>query len=626
MTIPTEDLKGTKGMLLIRPTTWAKDSTSQGDDHSTPRKDGDRFARRDRGRTGLMILFLTSAHNSMSQRAYVELTRLGHEVSIGLATSERAMFEAVERHSPELIVAPMLKRAIPEDIWREHVCIIIHPGPKGDRGPSSLDWAILEGHETWGVTLLQANAEMDAGDIWASPTFPMRADASKSSIYKEEVIEAAMRGLRKVVERFQDGAFTPEPLDYARPDVMGRLRPPVKQEDRGIDWSGPTAGVLRKLRSADTYPGVLDEIGGLGVFLYGGYEEERLRGEPGALIATRDGAICRATGDGAVWIPSLKHTGEGHFKLPATMVLGPELLAGVPDLLLAPQDASPGRTYRQIRYQEIGEVGYLQFAFPGGAMSTGQCRRLHDALLYARSRPTRVLVFMGGPDYFSNGIHLNVIEAAESPADESWRNINAMDDLVHDIITMEDKLTVSALAANAGAGGVALAAAADRVWARPNVVLNPHYKGMGGLYGSEYWTYLLPRRVGEDEALDLTVGMLPLGAFSARKMGLVDNIFQGSPATFHDSVVLEAEALAHGQSYWMMLAMKEALRRHDERRKPLAQYRDEELARMRENFYGRDPSYHEARQRFVHKLVAPTAALPQSRQAGVMSPRALRVS
>jgi hypothetical protein len=45
----------------------------------------------------------------MSQRAYVELTRLGHEASIGLATSEWAMFEAVRRHSPELIVAPMLK-------------------------------------------------------------------------------------------------------------------------------------------------------------------------------------------------------------------------------------------------------------------------------------------------------------------------------------------------------------------------------------------------------------------------------------------------------------------------------------------------------------------------------------
>ena len=306
-----------------------------------------RYARRGRARTGLRILFLTSAHNSMSQRAYVELTRLGHEVSVGLATSERAMFEAVEWHSPELIIAPMLKRAIPEEIWRQHVCIIVHPGPKGDRGPSSLDWAILEGHERWGVTLLQANAEMDAGDIWASHTFPMRAGASKSSLYKEEVIGAAMRGLLEVVERFESGDFTPEPLDYGRPDVVGRLRPSMRQEDRAIDWSGPTEGVLRKLRSADGNPGVLDEIGGLGVFLYGGYEEECLRGAPGTLIATRDGAICRATGDGAVWIPSLKRAGDDNFKLPATMALGPELLAGVPDLPLAPQAPSRGgRTAR----------------------------------------------------------------------------------------------------------------------------------------------------------------------------------------------------------------------------------------------------------------------------------------
>ena len=32
--------------------------------------------------------------------------------------------------------------------------------------------------------------------------------------------------------------------------------------------------------------------------------------------------------------------------------------------------------------------------------------------------------------------------------------------------------------------------------AREDVVLNPYYRHMGGLYGSEYWTYLLPRRVG----------------------------------------------------------------------------------------------------------------------------------
>ena len=84
----------------------------------------------------------------------------------------------------------MLTTAIPADIWSARPCFIVHPGPRGDRGPSSLDWAIMDGAERWGVTVLQANAEMDAGDIWASVGFTMPGCA-KSSMYRTEVADAA---------------------------------------------------------------------------------------------------------------------------------------------------------------------------------------------------------------------------------------------------------------------------------------------------------------------------------------------------------------------------------------------------------------------------------------------------
>jgi putative two-component system protein, hydrogenase maturation factor HypX/HoxX len=70
-------------------------------------------------------------------------------------------------------------------------------------------------------------------------------------------------------------------------------------------------------------------------------------------------------------------------------------------------------------------------------MSTEQCRRLHEAYLYARARQeTSVIVLMGGEDFFSNGIHLNVIEAGDDPAEESWRNLEAMNDLVREITAL----------------------------------------------------------------------------------------------------------------------------------------------------------------------------------------------
>jgi len=78
--------------------------------------------------------------------------------------------------------------------------------------------------------------------------------------------------------------------------------------------------------------------------------------------------------------------------------------------------------------------------------------------------------------------------------------------------TGRSRLVISALRGGAGAGGVFLALAADEVWACENIVLNPHYKDMGNLYGSEYWTYLLPQRVGAENAKRLTQARLPMGA------------------------------------------------------------------------------------------------------------------
>jgi putative two-component system hydrogenase maturation factor HypX/HoxX len=213
-----------------------------------------------------------------------------------------------------------------------------------------------------------------------------------------------------------------------------------------------------------------------------------------------------------------------------------------------------------------------------------------------------VLVLLGGEDFWANGIHLNHIEAADSPADESMRNIEAMDDLALAILETTDKLTVAALQGNAGAGGCFLALAADESWVRRGIVFNPHYKNMGNLYGSEYWTYLLPGRVGKDRARMIMQNRLPISAEEAVREGLLDASFDDHPAAFRARVKKLAQAIAIAPDYAARLAEKRARRAGDEAKKPLATYRAEELAEMRRNFFGFDPSYHYARHHFVHKI------------------------
>ncbi|QID16869.1 hydrogenase maturation protein [Nitrogeniibacter mangrovi] len=543
----------------------------------------------------MRILLLTHSFNSLTQRLYAELREDGHELSVEFDINDAVAEEAVALFAPDLVLAPFLKRAVPEAIWRAHPTLIVHPGIVGDRGPSALDWAIMGGATEWGVTVLQAEAQMDAGPIWATRAFALR-EATKASLYRSEVTDAALAAVREAIGRLADwraGTWRPTALaDW--PEARGQWRELMRQADRRIDWAADdTATVLRKIRAADGFPGVADALFGAPCHLFDARPAPGLGGAPGELIGRCDGAVLRATVDGAVWIGHVKRAdSDPPFKLPATVAFEAEA-ATLPAI---EADADIG--YRE---SDDGQVGFLRFDFYNGAMSTDQCRRLQAAIETAGRRPTRVLVLEGGADFWSNGIHLNRIEAAASPADASWANINAMDDVCLALLSLTDKLTVAALRGNAGAGGCFLALAADRVWAREGVVLNPHYKNMGNLFGSEYWTYLLPRRVGEARAQAIMADRLPLLARAAQRIGLIDACFGDTADAFVAGVSRRAGALASDADFAARLADKRTARERDEAQRPLAAYREDELAHMQRNFFGFDPSYHVARYHFVAK-------------------------
>jgi putative two-component system hydrogenase maturation factor HypX/HoxX len=515
------------------------------------------------------------------------------------------MRRAVAAADPDVIICPFLKERIPDDIWASRPTVVIHPGPEGDRGPSSLDWAISGAEPEWGVTALGAIDEMDAGPIWGTRTFALPHEPPrKSALYSGPVTEAASALAREVVARLRDPEFAPRPLDYARPGVRGRLRPVMTQADRAFSWADPTAEVLRRIRAADGSPGVRTELAGLPVSVFDAHRGPATPGEPGTIALRRHGAVLVRTGDGALWIGHLRRT-EGaagtRIKLPATTVLR-DRLAGVPESL-EPLGAPDGG-YREITYHRHGPVGVVGFDFYNGAMSTAQSHRLAAALRAAAAQDTSVLVLRGG-QFFSNGIHLNVIEARPDAAAEAWRNINAINDVCREIITCTHQLVVSAVSGNAGAGGVMLGLGADQVLLRSGVVLNPHYRTMG-LTGSEYWTYVLPRRVGTAEARRLTDDCLPIGAAEAASIGLADAVLTGAPDEFDAAVLDHAFRLATSDGLAQRLATKAATRAADERHRPLETYRIRELAEMSRDIFDDRHGFAAARHAFVTKQPAAT--------------------
>lgn len=563
----------------------------------------------------MRILLISTAFSGLTQRFYTELTDAGYDVSVELHLGDEAkLLEGVQLFQPDLILCPYLTRRIPATIYQHYLCLIVHPGIKGDRGPSSLDWAIQNAETEWGVTLLEAAEEMDSGAIWASKTFALRP-ASKSSLFNREVTQAAIDCLWEALTYFDVPNFQPEALDYSKPGITGQCRPLMKQSDRKLDWKHQSSDeILRRIRAADGSPGVLDEIFGQAFYLFNASKELQLTGKPGEIIAQANQAICRATVDGAIWIGHLKpKLADGSsIKLPATQALQafwPKPPTGLQSWLktsiknLQIDYTQPGRqlTCQEVWYELHGAAAYLHFAFHNGGMSTEQCRLLLSVYQHLAQSNVKVIVLMGGEDFWSNGIHLNQIEAADDPAEASWQNINAIDDLIYQIITTLDKLTIAAVSGNAGAGGAILAIAADQLIVRDGVIFNPHYKNMGELYGSEYWTYLLPKRVGQTTATQLTEQRLPISAKKAWQLGLIDKVLDKQHTIFAAQVKHVVDTLINSPTELQTLLKNKANTRCvDEINQPLAAYRKFELTQMYGNFYN-DSAYHTARQHFVFK-------------------------
>ncbi|MEP6649956.1 MAG: enoyl-CoA hydratase-related protein [Lapillicoccus sp.] len=545
----------------------------------------------------MRVMLLCSAFNGLSQRAWVELVDAGLEVQVQIAGDAVAVRAAVSAMGPDLVLCPFLRERVPADVWKAWPTVIIHPGPTGDRGPSSLDWALMDAEGVWGVTAVQAVEEMDAGPIWGTRTFPIDGPPRKSDLYNGAVTDAAVQLIHEVVAKAGDPDFVPDPLDYARPDVTGRLRAAVRRADRAVNWSDETRHILRKIRAADGSPGVRTELCGLPVAVFDAYESQGVGGpahRPGAVISRGHGAVQVATGDGSLWIGQLQDVTDpftSGLKLPATSVLDGRL-HHVPEAL-------PGAAPREIHYHRDGAVGVLSFDFYNGAMSTRQCRRLELALQHATEQDTRVLLLRGGPT-FSNGIHLGVIEAANDPGAEAWANIVAIDDVCRQIISCVDQIVVCSVGGNAGAGGVMLALGADRVVLRDGVVLNPHYRTMG-LYGSEYWTYVLPRRVGQHVARTMTRACDPVGTAQALRTRLADHVVRGDRTAFDTAMIRYARQLAERADYPNLLADKRNSREADEECRPLHAYRSAELDRMWSDIVHDANDFASARRMFLHK-------------------------
>jgi putative two-component system hydrogenase maturation factor HypX/HoxX len=109
-----------------------------------------------------------------------------------------------------------------------------------------------------------------------------------------------------------------------------------------------------------------------------------------------------------------------------------------------------------------------------------------------------------------------------------------------------------------------------------------------------------------------------MGMDEAEALNLVDKVIDAPARDFVSRVRQLVSRMIRTPAFTERLHYKNTRRQADESIKPLACYREEELERMKRNFYGFDPSYHVARYNFVYRVAKSRTPLTLANHRWVM--------
>ncbi len=218
---------------------------------------------------------------------------------------EHAMLAAFE---PDLMIVAAYGLILPQavlDIPRLG-CLNVHASllPRW-RGAAPIQAAILEGDRETGISLMQMEAGLDTGPVYATAEIAIGDDETAGELHDRL---AALGGelLAARLDDILEGRLAATPQDDARSSYAGK----IGREDARIDWNLPATIVERRVRAYNPVPGAWFEAGDEAVKCWQATVVPSPSGEPGEVLEVgRDGVVV-ACGDGGVRLESVQRPGK----------------------------------------------------------------------------------------------------------------------------------------------------------------------------------------------------------------------------------------------------------------------------------------------------------------------------
>jgi methionyl-tRNA formyltransferase len=182
--------------------------------------------------------------------------------------------------------------------------INLHPSLLPElRGAAPVEWAILRGLESTGVTIMQMDEGMDSGPILHQIPHGVPADITGGEL-SLHLAEVGAQALVEALMMLESDALRPVPQDHTK----ATFAPKLTRELAHIDWTKPADQVKRVILALDPKPGAWTQLDALEVKLFRADVAEG-RGEPGTVL-TADSRLLVATGHGAIDVEEVQPAGK----------------------------------------------------------------------------------------------------------------------------------------------------------------------------------------------------------------------------------------------------------------------------------------------------------------------------
>ena len=223
---------------------------------------------------------------------------------------EQSFMDTVRALNPDVIVVSAFGQIIPKALLElpRYGCVNIHASllPKY-RGAAPIQWAVMDGEQISGVTIMQMDEGLDTGDMLAKTEVPLEPDETGGSLF-DKLSRAGAELLIRTLPALEQGTLTPEKQPLESPTAYARM---IRKEDGRIDWNLEAEAIERRIRGLNPWPSAYTELTGKILKIWRAEVLPKESGQtPGTVTEAGKGGFCVQTGKGVLRLLEVQLEGK----------------------------------------------------------------------------------------------------------------------------------------------------------------------------------------------------------------------------------------------------------------------------------------------------------------------------